>query len=98
MYGYRTSSITIEEPSEVQAPAKVIGYNFRNYGNTIALISRINAAENDQPIRLEAGEAVDTRCIGGMDQTRYKVSFVSINDQDPESQQSELFVTIFAAI
>lgn len=98
MYGYRTSSITIEEPTEVQAPEKVIGYNFRNYGNTMALVSRINAAKNDQPVKLEPGEAWDSRHVGGMDQTRYKVSFASINDEDPESQQSELFVTIFAAI
>jgi hypothetical protein len=98
MYGYRTSSITITDATEVIAPNKIIAYNFRNYGTTIVLISRLNAPNNDAPVQLEPGEAWDTRLNGGLDQTRYKVTFKSINDQDPNAQQSELFVTFFAAI
>jgi hypothetical protein len=98
MYGYRTHSITITDAQEIIPQNKIISYNFRNYGSTIALISRVNAPSNDTPIQLESGEAWDTRLEGGMDQTRYKISFKSINDQDPNGQQSELLITFFAAI
>ena len=98
MFGYRTHSITITDAQEIIPQNKIISYNFRNYGSTIALIGRVNAPPNDTPVQLEPGEAWDTRYEGGMDQTRYKVAFKSINDQDPNAQQSELFITFIAAI
>ena len=98
MFGYRTHSITITDAQEIIPQNKILSYNFRNYGSTIALIGRVNAPSNDTPVQLEPGEAWDTRFEGGMDQTRYKVSFKSINDQDPNAQQSELFITFIAAI
>jgi len=98
MFGYTLSAVIIDSPQVVEKPNKIIGYNFKNTGTTIALISRSGAGPTEKPIPLFPGEAMDTRVNGGMDQTTYKVSFKSINDNDPNSQQSELYVVTFKGI
>ena len=98
MFGYVLVSTIITSGQKVEKPNKVLGYNFKNTGTTIALISRVNGGTNERPIPLWPGEAMDTRVIGAMDQTEYKVDFKSINDQDSNSQQSELYLISFKAI
>jgi len=98
MFGYTLSSVIISDPQIIEKPNKILAYNFKNTGVTIALISRVGAANNEKPIPLYPGEAMDTRMNGGSDQTTYKISFKSINDSDPQAQQSELYVITFKAI
>jgi hypothetical protein len=98
MFGYTLSAKIISSPEIIEKPNKIIGYNFKNTGTTIALISRVGEAPDEKPIPLFPGEAMDTRLIGGMDQTTYKVSFKSLNDSDPNSQQSELYILFFKGI
>jgi len=98
MFGYTLSNRLYTANGKILRPEKCLGYNFKNDGNTIALISTKDATPEEQPIILYPNEAMDTRLIGGMDLTNYIVSFKSVNDVDPESQQSQLFVITFAAI
>jgi len=98
MLGYTLSAIIITDPQIVEKPNKIIAYNFKNNGTTIALISRVGAGPSERPIALVPGEAMDTGRVGGTDQTTYKVSFKSINDQDSNAQQSELVVVQFKSI
>ncbi len=98
MFGYTLSAVIISDPQIIEKPTKILAYNFKNTGVTIALISRVGAGNTEKPIPLFPGEAMDTRFIGGSDQTTYKVSFKSINDSDPQAQQSELYVITFKAI
>jgi hypothetical protein len=98
MFGYVLISTVISSSQKIEKPFKVIGYNFKNTGTTIALISRLNGGTNERPIPLFPGEAMDTRVNGGLDQTEYRVDFKSINDQDSNSQQSELYLISFKAI
>lgn len=98
MFGYVLISTVISSGQKVEKPFKVIGYNFKNTGTTIALISRVNGGTNERAIPLFPGEAMDTRVNGGLDQTEYRVDFKSINDQDSNSQQSELYLISFKAI
>lgn len=98
MFGYILVSEVISSAKTIEKPHKVIGYNFKNTGTTIALISRVNGGNNERPIPLWPGEAMDTRVYGGLDQTEYKISFKSINDQDSNAQQSELYLITFKAI
>ena len=98
MFGYVLISTVISSSQKIEKPFKVIGYNFKNTGTTITLISRVNGGTNERPIELWQGEAMDTRIAGGLDQTEYKIDFKSLNDSDQESQQSELNVIAFKAI
>lgn len=98
MFGYTISNKVYTSNCVLPKVEKALGYNFKNDGTTIALISAKDAAANEEPIPLYPGEAMDTRCIGGMDLTRYVVMFKTLNDQDPASQQSQLFVITFQAI
>jgi hypothetical protein len=98
MFGYTLSAKTITDPQILEKPNKILAYNFKNNGVTIALISRVGAANDEKPIPLFPGEAMDTRLNGGADQTTYKISFKSINDSDPQAQQSELYVIFFKGI
>jgi hypothetical protein len=98
MFGYVLMSTIISSSQKIEKPFKVIGYNFKNTGTTIALISRLNGGTNERPIELWPGEAMDTRIAGGLDQTEYKIDFKSLNDSDQESQQSELNLIAFKAI
>ena len=98
MFGYTLSAKIIGSSEIVEKPNKIIGYNFKNTGTTIALISRVGEASDEKPIPLFPGEAMDTRIVGGFDQTTYKVSFKSINDNDANSQQSELYIIFFKGI
>lgn len=98
MFGYTLSNNVYTSNGKIAKASKVVGYNFKNDGTTIALISTADATPDEQPIPLYPGEAMDTRVIGGMDLSQYIVSFKSINDIDPESQQSQLFVITFRVI
>ncbi len=98
MFGYVLVSTVITSAQLVEQPNKIIGYNFKNTGTTIALISRLNGGNDEKPIPLWPGEAMDTRVIGGRDLTQYKVAFKSINDQDSNAQQSELYLIAFKGI
>lgn len=98
MFGYTLSAKIISGPEIIEKPNKIIGYNFKNTGTTIALISRVGEAPDEKPIPLFPGEAMDTRSFGGRDQTTYKVSFKSLNDTDSNSQQSELYILFFKGI
>ena len=98
MFGYVLVSEVISSATKIEKPFKILGYNFKNTGTTIALISRVNGGTNERPIPLYPGEAMDTRVHGGMDQTQYQITFKSINDQDSNAQQSELYLITFKAI
>lgn len=98
MFGYTLSAEIVASATKIEKPFKILGYNFKNTGTTIALISRVNGGNNERPIPLFPGEAMDTRVNGGLDQTEYQIAFKSINDRDSNAQQSELYVVTFKAI
>ena len=98
MIGYTLQFKTYTTADIVPQPAKILHYNFKNNGSTIAIIEPADISPGENVAMLEPGEALDTRLINGRDLTKYRIRFKSINDQDAESQISELLVTTFIAV
>ncbi len=98
MFGYTMYCKQITNAGGIERPNKIIGYNFKNTGVTMATIRRKDQSADQWVWQLEVGEAMDTRVHGGMDMTNYAVDFSSLNDSDPDSQQSELLITFFVGL
>ena len=98
MFGYTLKALQLTNAGTIPRPGKVIGYNFKNTGTTTAVLKTQDQTNDEWVWEIEPGEAMDTRVNGGLDMTKYFVGFKTSNDEDPESQQSELLVTIFMGI
>ena len=98
MFGYKLEVKSITNAQPVQQHPKVIAYDFKNTGETIANIRLKDGANDSWVWTLYPTEAMNTHLVGGRDLSLYAVDFKSENDTDPDAQQSEVIVTTFIGI
>ena len=95
MFGFKLKAEVLTNAQVIRRPNKIIGYDFKNTGDTIL---NILAKGDDFAWSLSPGEAWNTVITGGVDMTEYSINFKTENDIDPESQVSECVVTYITGI
>ena len=98
MFGYKLLVNSLTNAQVIEQHPKIISYDFKNTGETIANIRLKDGANDSWVWTLYPGEAMNTHLFGGRDLSIYAVDFKSENDTDPEAQQSEILVTRFIGI